>query len=319
MSASDPTGERRGPDAGGPDAGATASGAAAFTVRPGPPSTRFREIRCFADIDSTNRYLVEQARAGAPEGLVVTAAHQRAGRGRLGRRWEAPAGSNLLVSVLVRPALAADELHLVTVVAALAAADACAEVCGVVPALKWPNDLLVGERKLAGVLAEVDAGYPGAADRAVVVGIGLNVDWPPPDTPGGSGEPAASGGPGLGGEGGTDRAVAAELERIAATATSLRREAGWRSEPDDVLDRLLASLESRLGDLVTPAGRSRQAAEYRARCSTLGRAVRVERPGEPALTGTAVDIDARGYLVVEGAGGATTVAAGDVVHIRPAQ
>jgi BirA family transcriptional regulator, biotin operon repressor / biotin---[acetyl-CoA-carboxylase] ligase len=78
------------------------------------PGTRFSDIRRFDTIDSTNRYLVEEARAGAPEGVVVVAAHQTAGRGRLGRRWEAPAGTNLLLSVLLRPDLPAEERHLAT-------------------------------------------------------------------------------------------------------------------------------------------------------------------------------------------------------------
>lgn len=272
-----------------------------YVSYPGPNATRFREIRRFAELDSTNRYLLDEARGGAPEGLVVVADHQTAGRGRLGRRWEAPPGTNLLVSVLVRPALPPDEIHLVTTVAALAAADGCAEVCGVTPALKWPNDLMVGDRKLAGVLAEVDGGHAGVGDRVVVVGIGLNVGWPVEAPP----APVAVG---------DDRD---ELERITAIATSLRREAGWRCEPADVLERLLMSLESRLGDLVTPAGRSRQAAEYRSRCATLGRPVHVERPGEAPLEGTAADITAQGHLVVEGPSGPVTVSAGDVVHLRP--
>lgn len=113
------------------------------------------------------------ARSGAPEGVVVVAGHQTAGRGRRGRQWYAAPGSSLLVSVLLRPGLPADRLHLA--VAALAAADACEAEAGFRPGLKWPNDLVVGAAKLAGVLAEVEGG-------AVVVGVGLNVSaagpWP---------------------------------------------------------------------------------------------------------------------------------------------
>lgn len=130
-------------------------------------------MRRFGDIDSTNTWVVEQARAGASAGLVAVADHQSAGRGRLGRTWEAPPGVNLLVSVLLRPGLPSERLHLVTAAVALAAADACESVAGVVPELKWPNDLLVGEAKLGGILAE-------SALPSVVVGLGLNVGWAPP-------------------------------------------------------------------------------------------------------------------------------------------
>jgi len=137
-------------------------------------TTRFTDVRLLDRIDSTNRVAVEAAAAGAPEGLVVAADHQTQGRGRLGRRWDAPPGMALLVSVLLRPAgLPPERSQLVTAAVALAAADACGLVAGFTPELKWPNDLLVGDRKLAGVLAE-------RAGDAVVAGIGLNVRAAPP-------------------------------------------------------------------------------------------------------------------------------------------
>jgi BirA family biotin operon repressor/biotin-[acetyl-CoA-carboxylase] ligase len=138
-------------------------------------STRFADLRPLAQVDSTNRFLLDLARAGAPEGVVVVADHQSAGRGRLGRSWEAPPGGALLMSILLRPdpvALPPDQRWLAAAAVALAAADACAAM-GEPTEIKWPNDLLVGDRKLAGILAEADAG-------AVVVGIGINVAWAPP-------------------------------------------------------------------------------------------------------------------------------------------
>jgi len=110
---------------------------------------------------------------------VAVADHQSAGRGRLDRRWESPPGSSLLTSILFRPTFDPAELHLCTAAVALAAAEACRRVAGVGPVIKWPNDLLVGEAKLAGVLAEAD--FTGDA-CAVVVGIGINVAWPGPTT-----------------------------------------------------------------------------------------------------------------------------------------
>jgi BirA family transcriptional regulator, biotin operon repressor / biotin---[acetyl-CoA-carboxylase] ligase len=134
-------------------------------------TTRFGDIRELEEVDSTNRYLLDLAGAGAPEGVVVVADYQSAGRGRRDRTWEAPPGGGLLASVLLRPdpvAVPPDRRWLVTAAVALAAADAC----GHNAAIKWPNDLLLGGRKLAGILAEADAG-------AIVVGIGVNVSWAP--------------------------------------------------------------------------------------------------------------------------------------------
>jgi BirA family biotin operon repressor/biotin-[acetyl-CoA-carboxylase] ligase len=131
--------------------------------------TRFADVRWFDRVDSTNRYLLQCASEGAPEGVVAVADEQTAGRGRLGRTWVAPAGSALLVSVLLRPALPAERMHLVTLAAGLAALDAIDALTPVRAGLKWPNDVVVDDRKLAGVLAEAD----GAG--AVVVGMGCNV------------------------------------------------------------------------------------------------------------------------------------------------
>ena len=128
---------------------------------------RFGDIRWYAEVDSTNRVLADLARAGAPDGVVVAADHQTAGRGRRGRTWEAPAGASLLVSVLLWP-----EPALVTLAAGLAAARACEAVAGVTVGLKWPNDLLVGEAKVGGILTEAVAG-------AAVVGLGVNLVWAP--------------------------------------------------------------------------------------------------------------------------------------------
>lgn len=263
--------------------------------------TRFTEIRRFGELDSTNRYLLDEARGGAGEGLVVTADHQTAGRGRLGRRWEAPAGSNLLVSVLLRPDLRVEELHLCTLSMALAARSACVEAAGVEAVLKWPNDLVVGERKLAGILAETTTGAgrseaPGAGSppRAVVVGLGLNVGWPGPES---------------------DPGAVAVPEDLLDRATSLRRESGTRIEPSDLLGVVLGHLENRLDDLASAEGRGRLVAEYRRVCTTLGRDVMVSLAGE-MVRGTVADISVEGHLLLDVGAGIRTVTAGDVVHLR---
>jgi BirA family biotin operon repressor/biotin-[acetyl-CoA-carboxylase] ligase len=247
-------------------------------------------------LDSTNRYLVDEAAVGAAEGLVALAGFQTAGKGRLGRRWDAPAGANLLASVLLRPDLDPGDIHLLTVAVALAASDACEEVADVRPALKWPNDLYVGKRKLAGILAESVARRD--AERAVVVGLGLNLRWPPP-----SGEEFGE-------------QVPRDLE---STATSLWREsASDRLEeildPIFVLRSVLSSLERWLRDLSNTDGHRRLAEEYRRRCATIGKRVSVSLSGE-TIEGTAIDITDQGHLVVDAGAGPRTITAGDVVHL----
>jgi BirA family biotin operon repressor/biotin-[acetyl-CoA-carboxylase] ligase len=138
--------------------------------------TRFAQVVELEETTSTNSVLAGLARQGAREGLVVVAGHQTAGRGRFDRRWESPPGQSLLLSVLLRPAaseLPPERRHLVVAAVALALAEACQEVAGAGPDLKWPNDLVHEGRKLAGILAEE------AGAGAVVVGLGLNVAWAP--------------------------------------------------------------------------------------------------------------------------------------------
>jgi BirA family biotin operon repressor/biotin-[acetyl-CoA-carboxylase] ligase len=254
-------------------------------------TTRRWDVRRLAETDSTNRYVLDLARSGEPEGVVVVAEHQTAGRGRLGRTWQAPPGASLLVTVLLRPTLAVADAHLVTIAAALAAADACSDVAGVRPSLKWPNDLVVERdgsvRKLAGLLAESIVGE--GRIQAVALGMGLNVQWPTP--------------------------LPSELADI---ATALNHEAGRDVDRDEVLDAWLARLAERYQRLTTPGGPEALLANYRVACVTLGREVRVELAGGPVL-GVAADVTREGHLVLDPhAGPRQIVTAGDVVHLRPA-
>ncbi len=257
------------------------------------PGTRFTDVRRFGTIDSTNRYLLDEARAGAPEGVVAVADHQTAGRGRLGRRWLAPPGANLLASVLLRPGLPPERGQLAASVVAVAAAEAVGDVAGGEVGIKWPNDLLAADgRKVAGVLAEADVAAASPApglNPAIVVGIGINVNWPETDTD-------------LGPE-------------LVGSATSLCQQAGHRVDSPALLDALLAYLEPRVADLGTEAGQARQAADLLARCTTVGTRVRVELAGE-TLEGTATGITPDGHLTVDVGGRPRTVVAGDVVHLR---
>ncbi len=257
------------------------------------PGTRFTDVRRFATIDSTNRYLLEEARAGAHEGVVAVADHQTAGRGRLGRRWEAAPGANLLVSVLLRPPLAPQQAQLGASVVALAAAEAVWAVAGVEVGIKWPNDLLAADgRKVAGVLAEADVSPSSASGSfpPMVVGIGINANWPAQDAD-----------------------LAPEL---VGTATSLGQQTGHAIDTAALLDSLLACLEPRVADLGSELGQARQAADLVARCTTVGTRVRVELAGE-SFVGTATGITPDGHLTVDVGGMPRTVVAGDVVHVRP--
>jgi len=142
-------------------------------------SDSFREwpqgwhVSVVEETGSTNADLLVAAAQGAPDRTVLVARHQTAGRGRLDRKWEAPAGSNLLVSLLFR--VVPDDPHVLTQRVGLAAIAACEAVAGGRPTLKWPNDLLLGGRKLAGILAQAELGPA----PVVVVGIGVNVGWAP--------------------------------------------------------------------------------------------------------------------------------------------
>lgn len=265
--------------------------------------TRFCDVRRVGEVGSTNDEVMALAVSGAPEGVVVSAEHQTAGRGRRGRPWLAPPGSSLLVSVLLRPPLTPDLLPLTTLAAALAAAEACWAVAGFRPSLKWPNDLVVGsahgaQHKLGGLLAEfrVDTassrlrresidGDTGAGPGPVVVGLGLNVNWdaPPP-----------------------------EIAGVAVAAAQVARRPVDR---DALLIAYLRDLDTQLGRLESPEGRLRLLDEYRRRCTTLGRPVRVEL-SRGTVEGRAVDVGPQGHLVVEtGSEGQRTVKAGEVTHL----
>ncbi len=266
------------------------------------PGRRFVDVRWVSETGSTNADAMELAQQGAPEGIVLVADHQTAGRGRAGRTWTAPPGSGLLLTILLRPP--ARVMDLATMAVAVAAAEAVASVAGFAPRLKWPNDLVWPgdgpgpDRKLAGILAEaewpagaeVSAGWrePASHERGVVVvGIGINVAWPAdfPD----------------------------DLVEIAVACNHIVSEPVDR---EDLLIALLTCLAPRYEALVA-GDRAGLLEAWRERSATLGRHVRVDL-GSGAVEGTAVDVTDQGHLVVEMASGERrTFAVGDVVHLRP--
>lgn len=253
-------------------------------------------IRVVTETGSTNADVAEAALAGAEHGLALIAERQLAGRGRLGRSWQAPPGAGLTMSVLLRPrSVPVTRLGWLPLLAGVAVVDACRGGPDPVDAaLKWPNDLLLpmgpgsaGWGKGGGVLAEV------VAPDAIVVGIGVNVlqdagELPPPVDP--AAYPPTS--LALAGAHGDRETLAVEV---------LRRLSHW-------YDRWSTAA----GDPVA----SGLAAAYRAYCRTLGREVTVSLPGAGSLRGTAIDVDHDGRLVVRAAGSEHHLAAGDVHHVR---
>lgn len=230
---------------------------------------------------STNALVAARARAGAPEGLVVVAEHQTAGRGRLDRTWWTPPRAALTFSVLLRPGPEPVDWPWLPLLTGVSVAQALRE-SGAEVALKWPNDVLVGGRKVAGLLAER---VETPAGPAAVLGIGLNVS--------------------------TTRA---ELPVESATSLML---AGVDLDRTDLVVGLLASLRREYDAWRGPQGVPRLHAAYTGLCSTVGRRVRVDLPAGHTLLGTAVAVAEGGGLVVDTGARRVTVGAGDVVHVRP--
>ncbi len=227
---------------------------------------------------STNSDLLALAGQGAPEWTVLVAGQQEAGRGRLGRTWESNPGQSLLVSVLLRPDVPAEQAPLLSLAAGVSMGRACDAASGVTVRCKWPNDLVVGERKLGGILAE--AGFTGGTVDHVVIGIGVNVRQHRDDLP----------------------------EEIRKTATSVVIEGGL---PDRMT--LLAEY---LRELRARAERPEDAlTEYRALCESLGRRVRAAVASGQSIEGTAVDIGPSGELLIETAEGTKSVGFGEITHL----
>lgn len=250
------------------------------------PGGLWRGIEVRAETGSTNADVAAAARRGEPEGLVVVAERQMAGRGRRDRQWVSPPRAGLTLSVLLRPgpAVPPTTWGWVPLLAGVALRDAVRRRSAVDAALKWPNDLLVCDAKCAGILAEV-------AGDAVVVGIGLNV---------------------------TTRAD--ELPGTPLPATSLRLAGARDTDRDPLLRALLRGLAQWYGGWRETGGDAEMCgllSAYRTACATIGRAVTVRLPAGEDVAGIATTVDRDGQLVIRTADGAArTVSAGDVLHVR---
>lgn len=239
------------------------------------------EVVVTGSTTSTNADLVAAARDGAPEGMIHTTDQQSAGRGRLDRHWEAPAGSGIAVSVLLRPDQIPPARWVWLPILVGLAVDATINSFGVESTLKWPNDVLVENRKIAGILVERIETSDGAA---AVIGIGLNVTLRSDELP-------------------------------VDTATSLALEGASETDRTIVLRSLLRNLESLYVAWLASGGDPTAGIRdsYIRRCSTLGKSVRVELPDGTTLVGIADGLDESGRLLV----GDQAVSAGDVIHVRP--
>jgi len=247
----------------------------------GRPLTRLDVVETTG---STNADLLARHAAGEDiDGAVLIAEHQSAGRGRNGRAWSTPPRSQIALSVGIAargvPTMAWGWVPLLTGVAVV---DAVRSTAGVDAKLKWPNDVLVGEQKLAGILAEV-----AAPDPVIVVGVGLNVTLTADEAPD-------------------------------SRATSLLMLGSTMLDRSALLGSVLAELTMRIDRWRAAGGPDTTlVADYRSRSLTLGTRVRVTLPGEREIVGLAIDLDENGQLSIDTGAQTVTVSAGDITHLRP--
>lgn len=240
-----------------------------------------RKIIRYAVVESTNDLARVLAEAGEPEGIVVLAEEQRAGRGRMGRRWVVPRGTSIQGSILLRPNLPLAQAGRITQLAGLAVAEALREELGLGAALKWPNDVMLNGKKVAGILTETT--LRGEALDYVILGIGLNVNYSMRDYP-----------------------------ELAPFATTLADQVGHlldRAPLERALFRHLEAYYARLGsgeDFLD---------EYRRALQMLGTRVRAAMPGG-ILEGIARDVDAEGALLLEHENTIVRLLAGDVTLLK---
>lgn len=240
------------------------------------------KLHYFPCIDSTNTRAKAMAAGGAPHGTVLVADSQTAGRGRLGRSFLSPAGSGIYMSVILRPQCRPDQLMHLTCAVAVAVCGAVSAATGLQPGIKWINDLVIGKRKVAGILTELSVSPSDALVSYAVVGIGINcaqqaADFPP------------------------------ELRN---TATSLSQAAGKPIDRPRLAAAMIEALWDMSQNLLTD--RASMMARYRSGCVTLGKAVSVHR-FDQVRHGTALDVAEDGALLVQFSDGhQEAVSAGEV-------
>ena len=239
-------------------------------------------IHCFRSVTSTNEMAMQAAQAGAEEGSIFVAEEQTAGRGRGGHSWHSSGDGGLYLSVVLRPNLNPTDVLWISLITGLSAHYAVESVLGAPPDLRWPNDIMFGNRKLGGILTEMSA--DSAQVRHVVVGVGINVNQPafPPE--------------------------------LADLATSLRIETGRDWSRVDIAAALLKSLDREYRALRTGllANVTSSIIKRFERSSTYARGARVEVEEGEGFKGETVGLDTRGFLRVQTENGVRTVLSGGV-------
>ena len=222
-------------------------------------------VRSFASLDSTNQYAKKAGEENEPEGLLVIADEQTAGKGRSGRRWTTPPGTTVAMTLLLRPKIAPEHISMVTLVMGMAIAKACRDLYGVDARIKWPNDIVVSGRKLSGTLTEMSAEM--AAVNYIVIGVGINAN------------------------------LREFPEEIAQTATSLALELGRDVNRAELIAAVLDRFEQDYERFLETEDMSLLKDAYNEMLVNAGRSVKVLEPGKE-YTGTALGINELGQLKV---------------------
>ena len=253
-----------------------------------PTAVVGRELHCFGELDSTNNYAKALAQSGAPNGTAVIADCQTAGRGRMDRSFQSPKGQGIYLSVLLRPALPPDRLPPVTALAGVSVCAAVERVCGVRPGLKWPNDPVLGGRKLCGILTEVSLEAETGRLQSLVLGIGINVLQRPED-------------------------FAPEIREM---ATSLLQVLGKPVSRPRLVAALLEELDKACAALLA-GDLTDYLAAYRRDCVNLGKTVQlIPFGGGERETAQAVDVDEDFSLIVRGTDGNERAVRSGEVSVR---
>ncbi|MDR1204756.1 MAG: biotin--[acetyl-CoA-carboxylase] ligase [Peptococcaceae bacterium] len=251
-------------------------------------NTRKIGVKCLVleETGSTNDQARRLAEAGAEEGTVVLAERQLQGRGRLGRRWASPQGSGLWFSVILRPEIRPEEAAGVVFLSAAAVCGALKEFTKLPCFLKWPNDILLEGKKICGILAEMN----GTSERInhIVVGVGINVNQRQPDFP----------------------------EELRGKAGSLAMASGVEWDRIALLREVLRSLDREYEDFLK-FGFACALSRWRSLCGMFGQQVRIDCQGT-VVSGTALDVDGQGRLLVETPNGVERISAGDVSLVKEA-
>lgn len=246
-----------------------------------------REMVCLKEVDSTNTYAKRIAIEGAADGTVVVADCQTGGRGRMGRRFQSPSGKGVFLTALLRPEIAPDSLISFTALVAVAMCDAVEAACGLRPGIKWTNDLVVGNRKLCGILTEMSIEGESGQVQYLIPGIGVNVGQREEDFD----------------------------EEIRSVATSLWIETGKDVSRPRLAAEMIRAID-RLYEAVQRGGQQEYLETYRKDCVTIGKQVQLIDPDGSREQVEALDVDEQFGLVVRQKDGAVRVIRSGEVSVR---